>query len=116
MPEHSVVIAGAGPNGLLLARELALAGVHPVVLDRLPGPGVEPKANGLVGQVVRQLDMRGLYEVLAAAAGPPEPVDQWMFSGLQVPLSGLADNPMYTLMITQPDLVRLLGEQVAALG
>ena len=56
-----VVISGAGPNGLMLACELALAGVRPVVLDKLPGPSDEPKANGLVGQVIRQLDMRDLY-------------------------------------------------------
>ena len=61
MPED-VVISGAGPNGLMLACELALAGVRPVVLDGLPAPSDEPKANGLVGQVIRQLDMRGLYQ------------------------------------------------------
>jgi 2-polyprenyl-6-methoxyphenol hydroxylase-like FAD-dependent oxidoreductase len=33
-----VVIAGAGPNGLMLVCELSLAGVHPVVLERLPEP------------------------------------------------------------------------------
>jgi 2-polyprenyl-6-methoxyphenol hydroxylase-like FAD-dependent oxidoreductase len=48
-----IVISGAGPNGLMLACELALAGIRPVVLDKLPGPSSEPKANGLVGQVVR---------------------------------------------------------------
>lgn len=29
--------------------------------------GAEPKANGLVGQVIRQLDMRGLYHACAAS-------------------------------------------------
>lgn len=33
-----VVIAGAGPNGLMLACELRLAGVRPVVLERLAEP------------------------------------------------------------------------------
>ena len=39
-----VVISGAGPNGLMMACELALAGIKPVLLDALPGPGDEPKA------------------------------------------------------------------------
>ena len=67
-----VVISGAGPNGLMLACELALAGVRPVVLDKLPGPSDEQKANGLVGQVIRQLDMRGLYHAFGGDDGPPK--------------------------------------------
>ena len=47
-----VLIVGAGPNGLLLAAELALAGVRPVVCERLAAPTTEQRANGLVGQVV----------------------------------------------------------------
>lgn len=116
MPDVDVVIAGAGPNGLMLACELALAGVQPVVLDRLPGPSAEPKANGLVGQVVRQLEMRGLYRRFSGAASAPEPLLTWMFSGMHMPLAGLADNPMYAMMIAQPTLVRLLLERSAELG
>ena len=50
---EDVVIAGAGPNGLMLACELALAGVRPLILERLPEPTTENRANGLVGQVVQ---------------------------------------------------------------
>ena len=57
----------------MLACELALAGVRPVVLDGLPGPSDEPKANGLVGQVIRQLDMRGLYHAFGGDEGAPRP-------------------------------------------
>ena len=64
-----VVIVGAGPNGLMLACELALAGVRPLVLERLTGPTDEQRANGLVGQVIRMLDRRGLYERLSGDAG-----------------------------------------------
>jgi len=42
----SVVIAGGGPNGLLLACELALAGVHPVVLERLRNRLPCPRPTG----------------------------------------------------------------------
>jgi 2-polyprenyl-6-methoxyphenol hydroxylase-like FAD-dependent oxidoreductase len=34
--QHDVVIAGAGPTGLMLAAELALAGVKSVILERRP--------------------------------------------------------------------------------
>ena len=111
-----VVISGAGPNGLMVACELALAGVRPVVLDRLPGPSDEPKANGLVGQVIRLLDMRGLYELFSGSDEPPKPMYEWIFSGMRVPLFGLADNPMYSLMIQQPRLVRLLDDRARELG
>jgi 2-polyprenyl-6-methoxyphenol hydroxylase-like FAD-dependent oxidoreductase len=100
----------------MLACELALAGVQPVVLDRLPGPGEEPKANGLVGQVVRQLDMRGLYGRFIDSPQTPEPVDAWIFSGMAVPLTTVTANPMYAMMISQPRLVRLLVERACELG
>ncbi|HEV7419697.1 MAG TPA: FAD-dependent oxidoreductase [Mycobacterium sp.] len=118
MQEHhiDVVIAGAGPNGLMLACELAMAGVRPVVLDREPAPSPEPKANGLVGQVVRQLDMRGLYQAFSSADGPPEPMYEWIFAGMSVNFLGVDDNPMHALLIQQPRLVRLLEKRARDLG
>ena len=101
-----VVIAGAGPNGLLLACELALAGIRPVVLDTLPGPSAEPKANGLVGQVVRMLDMRGLYQAFTGDDQPPQPSYGWMFAAMTLNFLGVPDNPMYMLRMPQPRLVR----------
>ena len=102
-----VVISGAGPNGLMLACELALAGVRPVVLERLPAPSEEPKANGLVGQVIRLLDIRGLYSMFTGSDEPPKPMYDWIFSGMRVPLFGMQDNPLYGMPIQQPRLVRL---------
>ena len=45
-----VVISGAGPNGLMLACELALAGVRPVVLDKLPLPVPSRRPTALSGR------------------------------------------------------------------
>lgn len=67
--DADVVIAGAGPNGLMLACELRLAGVQPIVLEQLPEASEVPRANGLVGQVVRMLDRRACTSV--SAATPP---------------------------------------------
>lgn len=111
-----VVISGAGPNGLMLACELALAGVRPVVLERLSAPSDEPKANGMVGQVVRLLDMRGLYQRFTGSDDPPKPLYEWIFSGMSVSLFGMPDNPMYALMMSQPRLVRMLDERARELG
>ncbi|KAA0098524.1 FAD-dependent oxidoreductase [Mycolicibacterium sp. P1-18] len=116
MPSPHVVIAGAGPNGLMLSCELAIAGVHSVVLDPQPGPGAEPKANGLAGQVVQMLDMRGLYHAFGGADGPPVPIREWMFAGMPIALSGVEHNPMHALMIQQPRLVRLLEKHARELG
>ncbi|QBS44240.1 FAD-dependent monooxygenase [Nocardia sp. CS682] len=118
MPENSaaVVISGAGPNGLLLAGELALAGVRAIVLEELPAPSAEPKANGLVGQVIRLLDMRGLYHVFGGAPGAPQPLPGYFFAGLRLSFAELPDNPMAILAIPQPKLVRLLEKWVRGLG
>lgn len=115
--EHTrVVISGAGPNGLMLACELALAGITPVVLDLLPGPSLEPKANGLVGQVVRMLDQRGLYQAFTGDDDPPRPAMGWMFAAMPLDFVGLVDNPMYAMLMPQPRLVRLLEKRARELG
>jgi 2-polyprenyl-6-methoxyphenol hydroxylase-like FAD-dependent oxidoreductase len=61
MTEHAVVIAGAGPTGLMLAGELALAGVDVAVVERranqdLPGS----RAGGLHSRTIEILDQRGI--------------------------------------------------------
>ena len=66
--DADVVIAGGGPTGLMLACELRLAGVRPVVLERLPEPAGLSKALALVGRSVDALDYRGLLDRFRARA------------------------------------------------
>jgi len=111
-----VVIAGAGPNGLMLACELALAGVRPLVLERLTGPTEEQRANGIVGQVVRMLDRRGLYSRFSGTDAAPQPAPGYVFGAFPLALAGLSDNPLYLLPIPQRRIEQILAERAAELG
>ncbi|MFC5828364.1 FAD-dependent monooxygenase [Nonomuraea insulae] len=111
-----VVIAGGGPNGLMLACELSLAGVRPVVLERRTERTRENRANGLVGQVVRVIERRGLYERLSGSKEPPQPAPGFVFGALPLNLSGLEDNQLYQLHVPQLRIEEVLAERAAELG
>ena len=53
---------------------------------------------------------------LAGSPGPPQSMYAWIFAGMQVPLFGATDNPMFGLPISQPRLVRLLNDRAGRLG
>lgn len=109
-----IAIAGGGPNGLMLGCELALAGVRPVVLEKLPERSQEPKANGMVGQVVRLLHRRGLLPRLGSET--PFRTPGFMFGMLPLDLSALDDNPLTILPVPQRRLEQVLEERALELG
>ena len=95
----------------MLAAELGLAGIRPVVLDPMPGPNPQPRANGIVGQGVRILDHRGLYSTLAGTEGPPQRAPRAMFAAFPLDLSLVPNPQMFMLPIQQPKLVQALAER-----
>ena len=115
--DAGVIIVGAGPTGLMLAGELCLAGVRPLVLERQPRLRETPKANGFNGQIVELVRYRGLLDRVEAASGRPVgPAPGAPFGGVQLDFSHLADPPIWAVHLPQPRLERLLDEHARELG
>jgi 2-polyprenyl-6-methoxyphenol hydroxylase-like FAD-dependent oxidoreductase len=61
MTEHAVVVAGGGPTGLMLAGELALAGVDVVIVEGRTSQDPDgSRAGGLHARTIEVLDQRGI--------------------------------------------------------
>ncbi|ESY85438.1 hypothetical protein X739_17460 [Mesorhizobium sp. LNHC220B00] len=61
--DHAVVIAGGGPTGLMLAGELALAGVDVAIVERRPNQElIGLRAGGLHARTIEVLDQRGIAD------------------------------------------------------
>jgi 2-polyprenyl-6-methoxyphenol hydroxylase-like FAD-dependent oxidoreductase len=110
-----VAVIGAGPVGLMLAAELRLGGAEVVVLDRRATPDQRPRANGLGGRIVEQLDHRGLLERFRAEAAFAGPLPGFPFGPVPLNFAGL-DSPMRGLMLQQPRMEALLTERALELG
>jgi 2-polyprenyl-6-methoxyphenol hydroxylase-like FAD-dependent oxidoreductase len=115
--DTDVIIVGAGATGLMLAGELGLAGVRPLVLERQPRLREAPKANGFNGRIVDLLRYRGLLDRVEAAAGRPvHPAPSAPFGGVRLDFSALADSPIWAMPLPQPRLERVLDERARELG
>jgi 2-polyprenyl-6-methoxyphenol hydroxylase-like FAD-dependent oxidoreductase len=63
MTEHAVVIAGGGPTGLMLAGELALAGIDVAIVERRTSQKlIGARAGGLHARTLEILDQRGIAD------------------------------------------------------
>src|SRR5262245_44620996 len=63
MTEHAVVIAGGGPTGLMLAGELALAGIDVAIVERRLSQDLDgSRAGGLHARTIEVLDQRGIAD------------------------------------------------------
>ncbi|MGH3168800.1 MAG: FAD-dependent monooxygenase [Trebonia sp.] len=111
-----VVIVGAGPVGLMLAAELRLAGVAPLVLEQLPELNGQPKSNGLIGRVIDLLDYRGLLDRFVASATYAGPRPIFEFSGMPLDQRPLGSGPLRRVSIPQHGIERLLNERARELG
>lgn len=110
----SVLVAGAGPAGLLVAAELALAGVEVAVVDAAPRRSSHPRGFTLSARSLELLDRRGLAERFLAE-GPVVPYGMFL-PGVFLDLSEMDTDHPYTLGIAQNRVEELLEEWLAELG
>jgi 3-(3-hydroxy-phenyl)propionate hydroxylase len=108
--EHAVVIAGGGPTGLMLAGELALAGVDVVIVERRTNQDLDgSRAGGLHARTIEVLDQRGIADRFVSA-GQVHP-----FVGFALITLDLSDFPTrhnYVLALWQGHFERILADWV----
>ena len=111
--EHAVVIAGGGPTGLMLAGELALAGVDVAIVERrasqdLPGS----RAGGLHSRAIEIMDQRGIADRFLSE-GQVANVGQ--FAGVPLDISDFPTRHPYSLGLWQKHIERILAGWVGEL-
>ena len=114
MTDHSVVIAGSGPTGLMLAGELALAGTDVVVVERRTSQELEgSRAGGLHSRSIEVLDQRGIADRFLSE-GQTHPFAG--FAGTFLDISDFPTRHNYLLALKQNHIERILADWVEELG
>ncbi|WP_181775075.1 FAD-dependent monooxygenase [Amycolatopsis pittospori] len=109
-----VIVVGAGPTGLMLANELALAGVDVVVLERLTGRTGLSKALNLQPRTAEMLELRGLLD--GAEERSFATVQDGHFAMIPVDYHGWDTRFPFQLGIPQAEVEAFLEERLAAQG
>ncbi len=107
MADHAVVVAGGGPTGLMLAGELALAGVDVAVVERRAGQDlVGSRAGGLHSRTIEVLDQRGIADRFLSQG---QVVQVAQFAGIPLDISGFPTRHPYGLALWQNHFERVLA-------
>jgi 2-polyprenyl-6-methoxyphenol hydroxylase-like FAD-dependent oxidoreductase len=113
MTEHEVVIAGGGPTGMMLAAELALAGIDVAVLERRPDHVLAgSRAGGFHSRTIEVLDQRGVAERFLAEG---QVAQASMIGTTVLDMSDFPTRHPYSLGIWQNQIERIMAEWVAEL-
>src|SRR6478752_6611222 len=114
LTEHAVVIAGGGPTGMMLAGELALAGVDVAVVERRAGQELDSsRARGLHSRTIEVLDQRGIADRFLAAG---QAVQIQSFARIPLDISDFPTRHNYGLALLQIHFERILAGWVDELG
>jgi 2-polyprenyl-6-methoxyphenol hydroxylase-like FAD-dependent oxidoreductase len=114
MTDHSVLIAGAGATGLMLAGELALAGIDVAIVERRADQElVGTRARGIQARTIEVFDQRRIADRFLAVGQTAQVAG---FAGVRLDIGDLPTRHPYGLGIGQQQIERILAEWVAELG
>jgi 3-(3-hydroxy-phenyl)propionate hydroxylase len=113
MTEHAVVTAGGGPAGMMLAAELALAGVDVAVVERRPDHVLAgSRAGGLHSRTIELLDQRGVADRFLAEG---ETAQVATFGTTVLDMSDFPTRHPYSLGLWQNHIERIMAAWIAEL-
>ena len=114
MTGHAVVIVGAGPTGLMLAGELALAGADVAIVERRTSQDIiGQRALGFSSRTIEILDQRGIADRFLSQ-GQVAQVDGFAWTRLNI--SDFPTRHPYGLGLVQQRIERILAGWVGELG
>ena len=112
--EHAVVIAGGGPAGMMLAAELALAGIDVGIVERRVVPELESsRAGGLHSRTIEVLDQRGAADRFLAEG---QALQVQAYAMIPLDISDFPTRHNYGLALWQSHFERILAAWVEELG
>ncbi|MFE9371848.1 FAD-dependent monooxygenase [Streptomyces sp. NPDC006711] len=110
-----VLVVGSGPTGLLLAGDLAAAGLSVTVVERRPhGISNLTRAFGVHARTLEMLDTRGLAEELIKGGTAVDHMD--MFGRTTLDLTRLRSRFPFLLVTPQYEMERILERRALAEG
>jgi 3-(3-hydroxy-phenyl)propionate hydroxylase len=111
---HAVIIAGGGPTGLMLAGELALAGVDVAIIERRPSQDIAgSRAGGLHSRTIEVLDQRGIADRFLAEGQVAQVAG---FASVRLDISDFPTRHPYGLGLWQNHIERILAGWVRELN
>jgi 2-polyprenyl-6-methoxyphenol hydroxylase-like FAD-dependent oxidoreductase len=113
MTGRAVVIAGGGPTGLMLAGELALAGVDVAIVERRANQDLAgSRAGGLHARTIEVLDQRGIADRFLSEGQVAQVTS---FAQIRLDISDFPTRHPYGLGLWQNHIERILADWVREL-